>query len=151
MVPGRDIPFLQERYTVTGSDISDIFLRRYREQNPDADLLNLDAVTLQTERKFDCIFSNKVLHYLSGPELKTSLQRQARILNPGGIVCHTFWYGDKQIEVKGMTFYYYNEKTILDQFGEWFTPIRLVKYWEMDTDDSMLVMLKKHQGVDNYP
>lgn len=142
MGPGKDIELLEEKYRVTGSDVSQVFIDMYREKKPAADLLNLDAVTLETDRRFDCIYSNKVFHYLSAEQLKTSFARQGAVLNPGGIVCHTVWYGDKQIDVKGMTFYYYTEQTIEDCY-EGFDLLLSRKYREMDTDDSMLLILKK--------
>ncbi len=42
MGPGRDIPILEERYIVTGSDHSQVFLNMYLERNPQANLLLLD-------------------------------------------------------------------------------------------------------------
>ena len=39
MGPGRDIPILEERFKVTGSDYSQVFLNMYLESNPSADLL----------------------------------------------------------------------------------------------------------------
>lgn len=143
MGPGKDLDLLRETYTVTGSDLSDGFLELYREKNPDADLLNLDAVTLETKRTFEAIFSNKVLHQLSREDLRKSFQRQYELLEPKGIVSHTFWYGDKIVEVKGMTFYYYTEETILPLIKDLFEVVFFQKYMEMDTDDSILFILKK--------
>jgi SAM-dependent methyltransferase len=143
MGPGRDIELLEEKFKVTGSDNSPTFIDMFREKRPNADLLNLDAVTLDTNRKFDCIYSNKVLHYLPGEKLKISLNRQHDVLNPGGILCHTLWYGDKEIEAKGMRFYYYNEQTILNHTGTGFDLLLSKTYREMDTGDSLLIILQK--------
>ncbi len=87
MGPGKDLALLAEAFTATGSDRSEIFLRRYRRDHPDADLLLLDAVTLETERCFDAIYSNKVLHHLSVDELRKSLHRQVARLNADGLLC----------------------------------------------------------------
>ncbi len=65
MGPGTDLGLLAETYTVTGSDYTQTFLDIYLETHPDADLLRLDAQTLETKRTFDCIYSNKVLHQLT--------------------------------------------------------------------------------------
>ena len=92
---------LSKAYKTTGSDASQVFLDRYKQKNKDADLLKLDAVTIPTERKFDCIFSNKVLQHLTKEELKKSLQRQKEVLNPNGIAFHAVWRGDKIEEKKG--------------------------------------------------
>jgi SAM-dependent methyltransferase len=142
MGPGKDIELLEEKYRVTGSDVSKVFIDMYREKRPAADLLHLDAMTLDTDRRFDCIYSNKVLHYLSAGQLKTSFARQAEVLNPGGILCHTVWYGDKQVNVRDMTFFYYTEQTMKDCF-DGFEVLVARTYREMDVDDSLLMVLKK--------
>ena len=74
MGPGKDLDMLIEKYKVTGSDNSQVFLDRYHKMNPKAELLKLDAVTLETEKQFDCIYSNKALHHLTPDELVRSLQ-----------------------------------------------------------------------------
>jgi trans-aconitate methyltransferase len=74
MGPGKDLDILKNDFDVTGSDNSDIFLDMYREKHPNADLIHLDAETLITNRKFDCIYSNKVLHHLSTKKLKQSIK-----------------------------------------------------------------------------
>ena len=53
----KDMDILSETYKVTGSDFSTLFLELYKKTNPKADLLRLDAVELNTERKFDSIYS----------------------------------------------------------------------------------------------
>ena len=79
MGPGVDLRILKKHFQVTGSDTSAFFLDRYRETDPNADLMFLDAVELDTERSFDCIYSNKVLHHLTDGELTASLCRQKEI------------------------------------------------------------------------
>ena len=90
MGPGKDLLLLSDHFQVTGSDSSPVFLERFRKSHPDADLLQLDAVTLETERTFDCIYSNKVLIHLTRDELDKCFRRQAEILKSGGILFHTF-------------------------------------------------------------
>ena len=107
MGPGIDLTLLKKYYQVTGSDYSKIFIDRYRKQNPDADLIVLNAVTLKTDRKFDGLYSNKVLIHLTREELKQSIKRQADILEPEGIICHSFWRGDKEENYDGLLFIYY--------------------------------------------
>jgi len=43
MGPGKDMDILKKLYIVTGSVNSQIFLDKYKKNNPDADLLLLDA------------------------------------------------------------------------------------------------------------
>ena len=146
MGPGVDFEILRETYQVTGSDHSSVFVERYRQKDADADLIVLDAVTMNIDRTFDCIYSNKVLHHLTRDELKTSFHRQADVLNEGGILCHSFWYGDAEETHHGMRFTYYTEETLIDTIGDTYELLESKRYTEMDEDDSLLVILKKQHG-----
>ena len=141
--PGVDLAILQKTYEVTGSDASDIFLERYRKRNPETDLLKLDARTLETNRKFDGIYSNKVLHHLSQEELETSFQRQNELLNPGGILLHAFWHGEKEEFMHGLRFQYYTETMMREKVEPTFEILRLEPMKEMEEDDTLLVLLRK--------
>lgn len=66
---GKDLLLLAQHYTVTRSDSSTAFVERFRTAHPTADLLHLDAVTMQTDRRFDAIYSNKVLYHLTRAQL----------------------------------------------------------------------------------
>ena len=142
MGPGKDLLLLSEYFQVTGSDSSPVFLERFRSAHPDADLLQLDAVTLETERKFDCIYSNKVLIHLTREELAQSFRRQAEILNPGSVLFHTFWHGDSEEEFNGLRFVYYTRETLEEVLGDKFEILAIEKYAEMEGNDSFYVVLK---------
>ena len=73
MGPGVDLDLLSQHYQVTGSDTFHVILDRYRDLHQEADLLVLDAETIQTTRKCAGIYSNKVLHHLSAEGLAASL------------------------------------------------------------------------------
>ena len=88
MGPGKDLHLLRRRFHPTGSDRSAIFVDHVRAAQPEADVLLLDAVTMQTDRRFDAVYSNKVLHQLTRDELVRSLHSQRRVLNSGGIAVH---------------------------------------------------------------
>jgi SAM-dependent methyltransferase len=141
--PGKDLDILSKIYTVTGSDNSQIFLDRYKNQNSDADLLKLDAVTLSTNRTFDCIYSNKVLHHLTTDDMKISLKKQNKILNPNGILFHSFWKGNKTETFDGLLFVYYEIKTLRKLFESEFKVLTLETYTEMEKDDSIFAVLRK--------
>lgn len=144
MGPGIDLKLLAEHFTVTGSDYALPFLERYREIDPASDLLHLDAVTLDIERIFDAIYSNKVLQHLTRDELQQSLVRQVALLNDGGIALHTFWYGDKPDELMhGLRFVYYTETMLQETVGAAFEVLRIERYTEMEFEDSLLVVLRK--------
>jgi cyclopropane fatty-acyl-phospholipid synthase-like methyltransferase len=144
MGPGKDLEILSRKYHVTGSDLSGAFLDHYRNIHPDADLLKLDAVSLDTVRRFDCLYSNKVLHHLSGEELRNSLKRQREVLIEGGIALHTFWRGDKVEEIEGLLFVYYTEERLMRILKENFEVLRMEVYREMEEDDSIVVVLRSN-------
>lgn len=142
MGPGKDLDILKESYTVTGSDNSQIFLDKYKENHQDADVLLLDAVNIPTNRKFDCIYSNKVLHHLSKEDLVKSFQRQKEILNPNGIVFHSFWKGNKIEKIEGLLFTYYETGDLEKIMKPNFEILGLETYTEMENNDSIYVILR---------
>ena len=143
MGPGVDFELLAESYSVTGSDSSDVFLDLYREKQPAADLLKLDAVTIETERTFDCIYSNKVLHHLAKPELRRSFARQKELLTAGGLLMHSFWYGDKEEEHHGLRFVYYTEEALGKAIAPGLEVVEIERYKEMGDGDSFYALLRK--------
>ena len=143
MGPGKDLALLAADYDVTGSDSSQIFVERYRAMHPAADPLLLDAVTLETDRRFDALYSNKVLHHLTREELAQSFRRQAAILNPDGVALHSFWYGDYEEEHAGLRFVYYNEAILVNAYGDHFDLLTVVRFGEFEDNDSLAVVLKK--------
>ncbi len=142
MGPGKDLDILKKSYTVVGSDNSQIFLDKYKKKHQDADLLLLDAVTIQTNRKFDCIYSNKVLHHLTKEDLRKSLQRQKELLNPNGITFHSFWKGNKVEEMNGLLFTYYETEDLKKMAESDFEILALETHTEMEKDDSIYVVLR---------
>lgn len=143
MGPGVDLDILRKRYQVTGSDNAAYFLERYKSANPNADLIELDAVAINTDRQFDCIYSNKVLHHLSDDELNKSFENQAQALNDDGLVFHSFWHGDEVMEMHGMVFHYRQVQDVTDRLAPHFQFVDAQIYGEMDKDDSFWVLAKK--------
>ncbi|MFC1671366.1 class I SAM-dependent methyltransferase [Spirochaetota bacterium] len=143
MGPGKDLDILKKFYEVTGSDSSQVFLDLYRQKHEHADLLLLDAVTIDTDIKFDCIYSNKVLHHLTGEELKKSLIRQKEVLNDNGILFHSFWKGSKMEKQHGLLFMYYTEEDLTGIIESEFNIIEMNAYKEMENDDSIYAVFNK--------
>ena len=140
MGPGVDLNFLKNHYKTTGSDYSQFFLDRYRGTYPDSDLIQLDAVKLDTKRTFDCIYSNKVLHHLANEQLTKSFRRQKQILSKEGLIMHSFWRGTGCDEHHGLRFVYQTEDSIRAIVGEFFNVLDIVVYKEMEDDDSLYVV-----------
>jgi len=143
MGPGKDFEILSEFYQVTGSDHSKLFLERYRKRNVHADLVLLDAVTMDINRRFDGIYSNKVLHHLTREEIRESFKAQAKILNTGGILFHSFWYGDKEEKFPGLRIVYYTEETFGEIIGDEYGLVTSERYSELENDDSIFFLLRK--------
>ena len=145
MGPGKDLDILREYYKVTGSDSSQIFVNRYKKIHPESDILQIDATDIKIQQKFDCIFSNKVLIHLTKEECKSSFKQQKNILNPKGILFHTFWYGTKTEKHHGLLFTYYTEDYLRKMVEEYYNIIRLERYSEMEKDDSILLILQNKE------
>lgn len=143
MGPGKDLLLLKQYFKVTGSDSSPIFIARFRAENAEADLIQLDAVTMNTDRQFDAIYSNKVLYHLTREQLAQSLERQHHVLNSSGLALHSFWHGDGDDAMHGLHFSYYTEAQLRAIAEPYYEVIQIERYAEMETDDSIYILLKK--------
>jgi len=141
--PGTDWKILSEAYNVTGSDFSKQFLSRLESKYPNGDFLELDAVTLKTDKTFDALYSNKVLHHLTDEELAKSINHQLDCLNPNGIICHSFWKGEGSEIFKGLFVNYHTKSTLKEFFDEYFEILLLEDYKEFEDNDSLLLIAKK--------
>ena len=138
--PGTDWKILNGIYNAVGSDNSQEFLKHLINKNPDGDFFELDAITLITDKKFDSIYSNKVLHHLTDDDLANSIKRQHDILNATGIICHSFWYGEGSEVFKGLFVNYHNEITLQHAFKNYFEILSIEKYNEFEDGDSLLLI-----------
>ncbi len=143
MGPGKDLAELQKYYRATGSDSAPDFLHRFRAFHPHADLFYMDAVAMETDEKFDCICSNKVLMHLTREELQDSLQEQNRVLTPDGTLLHTFWTGSGEEEYEGILTVSYSNEELKAIFQSEFEIVNIEKYQEEAEGDSILVVAKK--------
>lgn len=143
MGPGNDLKILNEYFKATGSDKYKNFLDEYKNNNKDADVLLLDALTIDTDRKFDVVYSNKVLMHLTKEELKKSIKNQLKCLDNDGIIFHTFWKGDGEESHGGMLNVYYKEDELNHIISDDFTILLLESYAEFEEDDSIIVIAKK--------
>lgn len=141
--PGTDWEILSRTYKVQGSDFSNEFLAHLRKAYPTESFLTLDAATLKTDLLFDGIYSNKVLHHLTDQDLQQSVDRQAAILNPKGIICHSFWKGEGSETFKGMFVNYHNEEVLKGLFDTRFDILLLESYAEFEAGDSLLLIGRK--------
>lgn len=143
MGPGVDLKFLNKYYKTTGSDRSKVFLDLFKKSNPKQNLLKLDAVTIETRKRFKGIYSNKVLHHLSKSNLGKSLKRQSEVLLKDGIVLHSFWKGNKTEKYENLLFNYFTISHLVKYFEKHFEILEIAVYKEMKNADSIYIIAKK--------
>lgn len=144
--PGNDIAKLKNNYTVTGSDLSDEFIKLCKNRYPDVDFLKLDAVKIKTDQKYDCLFSNKVLHHITKPELEQSFKRHQSVIKENGLFAHTFWLGEKEFTMKGMLFVFHTREKLLELISKYFTVVDTYEYEEFEPGDSLFVLAKNDKN-----
>jgi len=145
--PGNDILHLRNKYRVTGSDLSDEFLLRCGTRFSDVPFHKLDAVSIDTPKVFDGIFSNKVLHHLEQVKLEESLKRQQQVIKPNGIFAHTFWLGGKEFTMEGMLFKFYDRDELLGLVSKYFTIRETYDYKEFEEGDSIFIVAQNNKYV----
>ncbi len=141
--PGKDWEILSKKYKVTGSDFSLEFIDYLKAKYPKHNFLHLDASKLNTDLVSDGIYSNKVLHHLNESELKQSVEKQASLLNPKGIVYHTFWRGKGDEEFKGMYVKYHEKEDLIKLFERHFNILQIELYKEFEESDSIRIISEK--------
>lgn len=141
---GRDLELLSKYYPVTGSDFSKLLLTVYQKSHPKADLINLDPIELKTNRKFDFVYSNKVLHQMNDSDLNISLQNQLKLLNNGGMIMHSFWRGNKEEDHHGLKWVYYAEKTLAKLIPVEFEIVEINTYKDKVDHDSIFMILRNN-------
>jgi len=150
--PGKDYEILAKDYDIIGSDYSDTFLKMLRRKFNQGRFLKINALTMDTDKKFDVIFSNKVLHHLSPGHLAHSLERQYETLNPGGILFHTMWKGNnaesaKKTKEKSIPDIRYQQNDIdkiISDIHYKFILLEFIVYKELKKDDSFIMVMKKN-------
>ena len=146
---GRDALLLHRHFEVTASDSSGLLVERFKRQHNLPEAIILDAVSLEIDRKFDCLYSNKVLQHLTRKQLSSSFLKQARILNEGGTALHTFWYGSGEDRTQGLLSCYHTEQSILELLPPELELAVAERYTEAEPEDSIYVLLQKNAASSN--
>ena len=146
--PGNDIALLKSTYAVVGSDNSEEFLTRCRKKHADIEFLNVDAIKLDVDRQFDCVYSNKVLHHFPLEQLILCFRRQCQVIREDGLFAHTFWIGDQEFEKDGMYFRFHNRKDLIHLIGDYFEILALLDYKEFEDGDSLFVLARNGRSMD---
>jgi len=144
---GFDVEYLKKNYSVTGSDLSDEFLKLCKNKHPEIQFLKLNALKLEVDKKFNCIYSNKVLHHLTEKALIQSLEQQVKMLTLNGLIAHSFWLGEESQEINGLLFTYYKKEHLLSIISESFEILSTLVYKELDEGDSLFVIAKLKANI----
>ncbi len=144
MGTGVDLISLSQYYSVIGSDYSPLFISDFKQKS-NLNVCVLNAVTIDINKKFDCIFSNKVLQHLSIDDFSISLVNQSKHLTKNGILFITLWHGEhrEEFECNGaLRFVYYDEKTLKKLLPNTIQLENIILYSEFEKDDSIIIILK---------
>ena len=76
-------------------------------------------------------------------DLKKSIIRQTEVLETNGVICHSFWVGDKEENYDGLRFVYYTVKQLRALFMDKFDTITIEKYQEIQPNDSLFIIARK--------
>ncbi len=147
MGTGVDLISLSKHYCVTGSDSSRLFVDDFKKKS-DLNVLVLDAVTLDIEGRFDCIYSNKVLQHLKREDFVASLSKQCAHLTERGIIFATLWAGEhrEEFEFQGqLRFVYYDKGSLETIIPSELKIDSLFYYTEFEKDDSLVLILRRKE------
>jgi len=89
------------------------------------------------------LYSNKFLVHLNDLELAASLKKQVDLLCKGGILFHTFWFGDKQEMMEDLLFNYINQERLSQIIPPELEVVEVQVYKEMEENDSVYIILKR--------
>ena len=142
--PGVDLDLLAAAgFSVLGSDASQTFIDLYRGRGGQAEMMLLDAVTLDVAESFDAIYSNKVLQHLTPSELSRSFIRQAEVMRPDGVLLHSLWLGERQDEIDGLLFQQHTEASLQALLPQSLKISQVEIYTEEEPDDSLVVVFER--------
>ncbi len=145
MGTGIDLIKLSDTYDVLGSDSSSFFVDDFKKKS-EIEVMVLDAVDININRSFDCIYSNKVLQHLSKDDFLKSLKSQYKHLSKKGIIFATLWAGEyrEEFEFEGaLRFVYYEEAILKKLIPKELKIESLLYYSEFEAEDSLIVVLRK--------
>ncbi len=141
---GMDLDLLLDcGFAATGSDASAAFLRHYAARGGRAPTLQLDATTIETDLRFDVVYSNKVLQHLTRDALRVSFARQAEVLTERGRMFHTLWTGTGEAEHQGLLFTYHDRASLEAALPDGFVVEHYEVYDEMASEDSCLLVARR--------
>jgi len=89
-----------------------------------------------------------VLHHLTVDQLHQSLERQAQLLRPGGLLLHGIWAGTTAEEYGGLRDQRYTPETLEAAVPETLDLVECDYYQEISRNDSIRIILRPTNGDD---
>lgn len=143
MGSGNDYKWLSNHYEVTGSDYSELFIKKAKKRFPNGSFKLIDAVSIQTKQKYNCIYSCKVYQHFELEIIARAFRRQSEVLTPSGLVIHSFWIGDSVFDDGDMKAIYHDKVKLLEIISEKFEILEQKIYEEFEPGDSLFVIAQK--------
>ena len=87
---GKDLKLLHEYYEVVASEDTKLKTRALKDEFIDIRVILLEPISMDTHKKFDCIFSRNLYDDLDENKIEVSFENQKKVLNENGIIFHIF-------------------------------------------------------------
>lgn len=87
---GEDLEILDGYYEVIASEDEKTKTRYLKDKYIDIRVILIDSITLDTHKRFECIYSKNLLDDLSLEELSTSFENQKKLLDGKSLIFHIF-------------------------------------------------------------
>lgn len=139
---GKDYEVLGEWYDVVCIESSKFFIDIYNPERKMMQIYHGDDVKLDFNRKFDCIFTNRLINRFTKDELKESLQNQLDLLEADGKSFHLFYEGEGELLLGGVALNLYNQEVLKEIIPSGFEIVKFTKYL-LDNRFSYMILKKK--------
>lgn len=117
---GDNLKLLDEYYEVVASEDEKVKTRFLKDEFIDLRVIRVDKITVDTHKKFDCIFSNECFDNCSIEDIEKSFHNQTKVLNEDGIIFHIFdsskFKHDEVIKLVKENYELIDHKNINDKF-----------------------------------
>lgn len=87
---GEDLEILDGFYEVVASEDEKSKTRYLKDKYLDIRVILIDAINLDSHKRFECIYSKNLLDELSLEEIETSFSKQKNLLEGESLVFHIF-------------------------------------------------------------
>ena len=87
---GKDLKLLHEYYEVVASEDTKLKTRALKDEFIDIRVILLEPISMDTHKKFDCIFSRNLYDDLDETKIEVSFENQKKVLEKDGIIFHIF-------------------------------------------------------------